>query len=157
MQLDDKLAAFEEKLEEMSQRKLEDFFAKMSKIVLKNFKTSTHTIFAECFQNCTKDFWVDVERLYMEQMVDAVNEFDKQCGSFSKSELLTSAKDCLENEMVSIYRENLLSETNKSTVGLRFTKLLDKNFRFDSSGRPRHWENLIMIDDAYDKAITKVQ
>lgn len=92
----------------------------------------------------------------MEKIVEALNDFDIVCESFSKSELLSSAKNSLENELISIYRENLLSESNKSTMSLRFTKVLDKYFRFDSFGRPRHWESLVMIDEAYDIAITKV-
>lgn len=92
----------------------------------------------------------------MDLIVEALNEFDTLCESFSKSELLSAAKSGLENELVSIYRENLLSETSKSNMCLRFAKIMDRNFRFDLTGRPRHWESLIMIDDAYDKAITKV-
>lgn len=92
----------------------------------------------------------------MEKIVGALNEFDLECESFSKSELLSSAKDCLKNELISIYRENLHSESIKSTMSLRFAKVLDKIFRFDSSGRPRHWESLVMIDEAYDKALNKV-
>jgi len=93
----------------------------------------------------------------MEKIAEALNEFDLVCESFSKSELLSSAKDCLENELISIYRENLLSESNKSTMSLRFAKVFDKSFRFDYSGRPRHWESLVMIDEAYDKAQNKVR
>jgi hypothetical protein len=103
------------------------------------------------------DFWNDVERQYMEKIAEALNEFDFVCESFSKSELLSSAKDCLETELISIYKENLIAESSKSTLSLRFTKVLDKNFRFDSSGRPRHWESLVMIDEAYDKAMNKVR
>lgn len=152
-----KIRAFETELEQISLRKLEDFFSKISRNICKNFKTSTRTIFADCFQDCSKDFWDNVEQQYMEKIAEALNEFDFACESFSKSDLLSSARDCLENELISIYRESLLSESNKSIMSLRFAKVLDKNFRFDSSGRPRHWESLIMIDEAYDKAISKVR
>lgn len=151
-----KIRAFEAELEQISLRKLEDFFSKTSRNICKNFKTSTRSIFADCFQDCSKDFWNKVEQQYMEKIADSLSEFDFACESFSKSDLLSSARDCLENELISIYRESLLSESSKSIMGLRFAKVLDKNFRFDSSGRPRHWESLIMIDEAYDKAISKV-
>ena len=42
-------------------------------------------------------------------------------------------------------------------MSLRFAKVFDKSFRFDYSGRPRHWESLVMIDEAYDKAQNKVR
>lgn len=42
-------------------------------------------------------------------------------------------------------------------MSLRFAKVFDKSFRFDNSGRPRHWESLVMIDEAYDKAQNKVR
>lgn len=157
MNFESKIRAFEAELEQLSQRKLEDFFSKILRNICKNFKTSTRSIFADCFQNCSSEFWNDVERQYMEKIAESLNEFDFVCESFSKSDLLSSAKDDLENELVSIYRENLLSESNKSTMSLRFAKVLDKNFRFDYSGRPRHWESLVMIDEAYDKAINKVR
>lgn len=154
---DERLISFEAELEELSKRKLDDYYSKTSRTVCKAFKTTTRTIFADCFQNCSKDFWIDVEQQYMERIADALDEFDRACEFFTKSDILTASKNNLESELISIYRENLLSETNKSTMGLRFTKLMDKNFRFDSSGRPRHWDSLIMIDEAYDKAINKVR
>lgn len=33
---------------------------------------------------------------------------------------------------------------------------MEKTFRFDSNGRPRHWESLGMIDEVYDKALSVV-
>ena len=92
----------------------------------------------------------------MSKIVQALDEFDTACDSLSKSKTFISAKTELEGELFSIFREILQSESSKSTMGLRFTKILDKNFRFDSSGRPCHWENIPMIDEAYDKAIFEV-
>lgn len=152
---EDKLVALETELEEVSKRKLEEFLDKTSRGICKKFKSSTRSIFADCWQNCSIEFWSDVERQFMDRIVEALNEFDSICESFSKSELLSAAKFGLENELVSIYRENSLSETSKSNMCLRFTKIMDRNFRFDLSGRPRHWESLLMIDDAFDKSITK--
>ena len=92
----------------------------------------------------------------MAEIAESLNNFDTSADSVSNHEALRTSKIELENELVSIYRETLASESNKSTMILRFTKKMDKNFRFDSNGRPRHWESLVMIDDAYDKALTKV-
>lgn len=129
---------------------------KISRSISKNFKSLTRSFFADCFSNCSKKFWDDLEHRFINEIADSLNEFDASCVSLSNDEILRAAKNELENELISIYREALLSESNKSTMILRFTQNMDKSFRFDLNGRPRHWESLGMIDEAYDKALIKV-
>lgn len=147
---------FEFELNEIARRKVQDLFVKISKQICKNFKSSTRSLYADCFSNCSNDFWSDVENNFTIKIVEALNAFDEKFESFSSEDIFCFSKSDLENELVSIYREILLTESSKSSLNLRFTKILDKNFRFDSSGRPRHWESLLMIDEAYDGAIAKV-
>ena len=136
--------------------KIEEFLMKISRMICTKFKSSTRSIFADCFGNCSTDFWDELESRFMAKITDSLNEFDSSCDSVSNHEILRASKNDLEKELISIYRENLFSESNKSTMILRFTKKMDKSFRFDSNGRPRHWESLGMIDEAYDKALNKV-
>lgn len=156
MNFEDNLVHFESELNEIARRKVEEFFSKTSRQICKNFKSSTRSLYVDCFSACFVDFWSEVEDSFMVKIAEALDDFDKKCTVFAGDQFFFLSKTDLENELVSIYREILQTETGKSTMNLRFTKIADKNFRFDSSGRPRHWENLVMIDEAYDMAIIKV-
>ena len=143
-------------MNDISRRISEDYLNKCSRQICKQFKSSTRSLFADCFSNCSESFWDEVENSFMTNIVEALNDFDLKCESFLASEIFLSTKLDLENELVSMYREGLFSESGKSTMNLRFTKVMDKNFRFDAFGRPRYWENLVTIDEAYDNALEKV-
>ncbi len=125
---------------------------------MKNIKISTRSIFSDSFGmfSDNNNFWLTIENRFMTEIAEALNEYDQISESFLRTETFVKSKKELENELESIYRESLFAESNKSTLILRVNKVIDKNFRFDSSGRPRHWDSLSMIDDAFDKAIEKV-
>lgn len=148
--------AFESELDQLFERKLNEFFDKTSRLVCKKFKKDTRSIFSDCFANADANIWIEIENIYTNHITEALSEFDKGCSSFLDFNSFLAAKSNLESELVSIYRESVISETSKSTMNLRFAKIMDKNFRFDSSGRPRHWESLLMIDEAFDKAVLQV-
>lgn len=126
---------------------------------MKNIKISTRSIFSDSFGmfSDNHNFWLTIESRFMAEIAEALNEFDQISESFSGTETFIKSKKELENELESIYFESLCAESNKSTLILRVNKVIDKSFRFDSSGRPRHWDNISMIDDAFDKAIEKVK
>lgn len=156
LSFENKISSFDNELKQIAEKRIEEFLLKISRSICKRFKSSTRSLFADCFGTCSKDFWNDLETKFIAEIADSLDEFDGSCETFLSTEILGSVKNDLEGEIISIYREILLSESSKSTMILRFTKIMDKNFRFDCNGRPRHWESLSMIDEAYDKATNKV-
>lgn len=151
----DVITAFEFELDQLSERKLKEFFDKTSRLVCKNFKKDTQPIFSDCFLNANENIWNEIENLYMANIAAALSEFDNLCNSFLELDSFLAAKCDLE-ELILYYRESIASETSKSSLSMRFTKIMDRKFRFDLSGRPRHWESLVMIDEAFDSAVTQV-
>ena len=154
---ENKFSDFDNEIKLIARKKIEEFLVKISRSICKKFKLSTRSIFADCFNCCSNSFWEDLENAFMNEIDHSLNEFDTLCDSFSKNEILKAAKNELENVLSAIYRETLVAESSKSTMILRFTKNMDKNFRFDLNGRPRHWESLDSIDKAFDKALNKVK
>jgi hypothetical protein len=137
-------------------KKEQEFLAVFARNICKSFKSRTSSIFSDSFKMNSRDFWSSLEQLFMTELENSLQEFEKLTKSFSNTDSFFKAKMDLEKELICIYREYLISETGKSVLSLRIGKLFDKNFRFDASGRPCHWDTLVAIDEAYDAAIQKV-
>lgn len=123
---------------------------------IKQFKSAVRPIISEIFFTCDSEIWAKVERRYLKEIVNILTDFDKSAVSFSEFEVFTKLHGRLEDELISIYREGLLSEAGKSVLCLIVGKIFEKNFRFDASGRPKHWDNSLTIDETYDDACQKV-
>lgn len=152
-----KIESYKLSLEELACKWIKEIFEKKSKSLLKTFKSSSQSAFASCFNDFGPEFWENFEKKIADLVHGSLEEYDKAFKTFRDYEVFSSSRDELTLEISSVLKEVLISESSKSVLNLRFTKLMDKNFRTDSAGRPRIWENLLMIDEAYSRVLKKVR
>jgi hypothetical protein len=51
---------------------------------------------------------------------------------------------------------SLKAETQRSIMLLRIKKIFEFNFKYNDHGRPRIWDNNVLIDQVYDESLEKV-
>lgn len=156
MSYEERLEAYESCLRDKANELIHNFLEKQLKLRTHSFRSAIRATIPDAFVNASADFWSEIEVGVMSEMALALDGFDHAAESFSHLDVFAKSKTELEEELASIYRDSLISETGRSVLTLRAGRVFEKLFRFDSADRPRLWDSNSAIDEVYDEAVKKV-